>query len=291
MLEGLVGDAGTAQCVKQPVPHSILQPPHFLLCDDSSLIVLPDAAKSGDLGLDFRHIPGQFLLNLIAAILPTGESLIQRATSLTVEGVDTAANQKIFFTDNAAADVMAGVQSCHVVGLQQHLQTVCCVLLGDGEGSVREFSGQIAYHTVIVLLIEGPIRADGVRDQLLHQPLVIVKLIQCGGVCLRGVPFQFGEKKVDEVMDGGIEHDNIIDISLIAGHLEFVIPPLVLPTSRHDEEKKWPEELEAALKEIIAETGATSGKDMGKVMGVASKKLAGLAEGRAISAKVKELLG
>lgn len=51
------------------------------------------------------------------------------------------------------------------------------------------------------------------------------------------------------------------------------------------------EELEAAVKEIIAETGATGGKDMGKVMGVASKKLAGLAEGRAISAKVKELLG
>ena len=45
------------------------------------------------------------------------------------------------------------------------------------------------------------------------------------------------------------------------------------------------------LRNIIAETGATSGKDMGKVMGVASKKLAGLAEGRAISAKVKELLG
>lgn len=52
-----------------------------------------------------------------------------------------------------------------------------------------------------------------------------------------------------------------------------------------------PEELEAALKAIIAETGAEGGKDMGKVMGVASKKLAGLAEGRAISAKVKELLG
>lgn len=52
-----------------------------------------------------------------------------------------------------------------------------------------------------------------------------------------------------------------------------------------------PEELEAAIKDIIAETGATSGKDMGKVMGVASKKLAGLAEGRAISTKVKELLG
>ena len=51
------------------------------------------------------------------------------------------------------------------------------------------------------------------------------------------------------------------------------------------------EELEVRLKEIIARTGATSGKDMGKVMGVASKELAGLAEGRAISAKVKELLG
>ena len=51
------------------------------------------------------------------------------------------------------------------------------------------------------------------------------------------------------------------------------------------------EELEAKLKEIIARVGATSGKDMGKVMGVASKELAGLAEGRAISAQVKELLG
>ncbi|WP_321436003.1 GatB/YqeY domain-containing protein [uncultured Bacteroides sp.] len=51
-----------------------------------------------------------------------------------------------------------------------------------------------------------------------------------------------------------------------------------------------PEELEVAIKAIIAETGATSAKDMGKVMGVASKKLAGLAEGRAISALVKELL-
>lgn len=53
-----------------------------------------------------------------------------------------------------------------------------------------------------------------------------------------------------------------------------------------------PEELEAALKEIIAETWAPPAvRHMGKVMGVASKKLAGLAEGRAISAKVKELLG
>ena len=51
------------------------------------------------------------------------------------------------------------------------------------------------------------------------------------------------------------------------------------------------EELEAKLKDIIAQVGATSAKDMGKVMSVATKELAGLAEGRAISVKVKELLG
>ena len=50
------------------------------------------------------------------------------------------------------------------------------------------------------------------------------------------------------------------------------------------------EELAAAINEIITQVGATSAKDMGKVMGVASKQLAGKAEGRAISAKVKELL-
>lgn len=50
------------------------------------------------------------------------------------------------------------------------------------------------------------------------------------------------------------------------------------------------EELEQKLKEIIAQVGATSAKEMGKVMGVASKQLAGLADGKAISAKVKQLL-
>lgn len=50
------------------------------------------------------------------------------------------------------------------------------------------------------------------------------------------------------------------------------------------------EELTAELTKIIAETGASSPADMGKVMGVASKALAGRADGRAISAKVRELL-
>ena len=51
-----------------------------------------------------------------------------------------------------------------------------------------------------------------------------------------------------------------------------------------------PEELEAEVKAIIAQVGATSAKDMGKVMGVASKQLAGRADGRSISRLVKQLL-
>lgn len=50
------------------------------------------------------------------------------------------------------------------------------------------------------------------------------------------------------------------------------------------------EELEAAISAIIAQTGASSMKDMGKVMGIASKQLAGQADGRAISEVVKRLL-
>jgi len=50
------------------------------------------------------------------------------------------------------------------------------------------------------------------------------------------------------------------------------------------------EELKAALTKIIAETGAASPADMGKVMGVATKQLAGQADGKTISATVKELL-
>jgi len=51
-----------------------------------------------------------------------------------------------------------------------------------------------------------------------------------------------------------------------------------------------PEELDAELRAIMAETGATGPRDMGKVMGLASKSLAGRAEGRAISEAVKKLL-
>lgn len=50
------------------------------------------------------------------------------------------------------------------------------------------------------------------------------------------------------------------------------------------------EELENELRQIITETGASSPADLGKVMGAATKKLAGRADGKAISAAVKELL-
>jgi uncharacterized protein YqeY len=50
------------------------------------------------------------------------------------------------------------------------------------------------------------------------------------------------------------------------------------------------EELTARLSEIIARVGASAPSDMGKVMGVATKELAGLADGKVISATVKALL-
>ncbi|NDK17882.1 MAG: glutamyl-tRNA amidotransferase [Flavobacteriales bacterium CG03_land_8_20_14_0_80_35_15] len=51
------------------------------------------------------------------------------------------------------------------------------------------------------------------------------------------------------------------------------------------------EALKAAIAAIIAQSGASSIKDMGKVMGLASKQLAGKADGKAISNVVKQLLG
>ena len=51
------------------------------------------------------------------------------------------------------------------------------------------------------------------------------------------------------------------------------------------------EEVETYLKGLIARVGATSVKDMGKVMGAANKELAGKADGRTVSELVKQLLG
>ncbi|KAB7884963.1 GatB/YqeY domain-containing protein [Poseidonibacter ostreae] len=59
---------------------------------------------------------------------------------------------------------------------------------------------------------------------------------------------------------------------------------LYLPVQASDEE------LEAGMKEIIAQVNAQSMKDMGKVMGTASKKFAGIADGKRINEMVKKLL-
>ena len=60
--------------------------------------------------------------------------------------------------------------------------------------------------------------------------------------------------------------------------------------SRFLPEPMTTEEIETAVKEVIAEVGATSMKDMGRVMGMASKKLTGKADGKVISNIVRSLL-
>ena len=66
--------------------------------------------------------------------------------------------------------------------------------------------------------------------------------------------------------------------------LEMSFLEVYLPAQMSDEE------LTASIQEIINETGASSMREMGKVMGIASKKLAGKADGKVIADKVKKLL-
>ena len=123
---------------------------------------------------------------------------------------------------------------------------------------------------------------------------------------LRGVKKEFIEAKTAKNSDGELSDDAALKIlqkmvkqrkesaaifteqnrpELAENELaEAAVIEAYLPKQMSDEE------LTAAVKAIIAEVGATSAKELGKVMGVASKKLAGKAEGRAISEKVKSLL-
>lgn len=66
---------------------------------------------------------------------------------------------------------------------------------------------------------------------------------------------------------------------------ELALIEQFLPKQMNDEE------LRVALQQIIAELGVTSGAEMGKVMGAATQKLAGKADGKVISAVVKSILG
>lgn len=123
---------------------------------------------------------------------------------------------------------------------------------------------------------------------------------------LRGVKKEFLEAKTAKGSNGELSHDVAMKIlakmvkqrretaelyssqnrpELAEGELaEAAVIEQYLPKSLSDEE------LTVELKKIIAEVGATSAKEMGRVMGVASKALAGRADGKVISAKVRELL-
>ena len=123
---------------------------------------------------------------------------------------------------------------------------------------------------------------------------------------LRGVKKEFLEAKTAKGSDGELSDETAIKIlqrmvkqrkesadiytqqnrqDLADAELaEMAVIEQYLPKQMSDEE------LTAAIKQIIEQTGATSVKEMGKVMGVASKQLAGKAEGKAISDKVKQLL-
>ena len=121
---------------------------------------------------------------------------------------------------------------------------------------------------------------------------------------LRGIKKEFLEAKTAKGSDGELSDDTAMKIlvkmvkqrkesaSIYSeqNRPELAQEELAAVIEEYLPRQMTEEELTVALKEIIARVGVSSAKEMGKVMGVASKELAGKAEGRAISAKVRELL-
>ncbi len=123
---------------------------------------------------------------------------------------------------------------------------------------------------------------------------------------LRGIKKEFLEAKTAKGADGELSDDAAMKIlakmvkqrrESAAIYTEQNRPDLAEPElaeaaviETYLPKQLTEEELTEVLKTIIAQVGATTPQEMGKVMGVASKQLAGRADGRAISAKVKELL-
>ncbi len=123
---------------------------------------------------------------------------------------------------------------------------------------------------------------------------------------LRGIKKEFLEAKTAKGSDGELHDDKALQIlqKMVkqrkesaelftqAGRAELAADELAqckiieqyLPAMLSEEE------LTVALRDIIAQVGAAGPQDMGKVMGVATKQLAGKAEGKAINMKVRELL-
>lgn len=123
---------------------------------------------------------------------------------------------------------------------------------------------------------------------------------------LRGAKKEFIEAKTSKEGHGELEDDTAIKILQKMVKQRKDSAEIYVSQGRQDLAEKelaevavlegylpkqlTPEELEAKLKAIIAQVGASGPADMGKVMGVATKELAGLAAGRAISETVKKLL-
>ncbi|MCM1450526.1 MAG: GatB/YqeY domain-containing protein [Clostridiales bacterium] len=123
---------------------------------------------------------------------------------------------------------------------------------------------------------------------------------------LRGIKKEFLEAKTAKGSDGTLTDEAAIRVLVkmakqrresAAIYIEQQRPDLaeselaeVAVIEEYLPKQLSPEELDSRLKEIIARVGATSPAMMGKVMGVATKELAGLADGRAISTAVKDLL-
>ena len=123
---------------------------------------------------------------------------------------------------------------------------------------------------------------------------------------LRGVKKEFIEAKTAKNSDGELSEETAISIlqkmvkqrkESAQIYIEQNRPELAEKEldeakviSAYLPEQMSEEELTTVIKSIITEVGATSAKDMGKVMGVATKALAGIAAGKAISETVKKLL-
>lgn len=123
---------------------------------------------------------------------------------------------------------------------------------------------------------------------------------------LRGIKKEFLEAKTAPGSDGNLSDDTALKILVKMAKQRRESASIYSQQSRPDLaeaelaevaviEEYLPkaltdEELTAELTKIIARVGAASPADMGKVMGVATKELADRADGRAISAKVKEML-
>ena len=123
---------------------------------------------------------------------------------------------------------------------------------------------------------------------------------------LRAIKKEFIEAKTAKGADGELSDDTAMKIlvklvkqrkevaEIFASNNRQDLADLNLAEAKIIEEylpkQLTPEELEEALKAIIERVGATTPQQMGMVMGVATKELAGKVEGKTISAKVKELL-